>query len=178
MASSAHTDDMPTAAPSRLAIPSTSLLAFALVAGQFALILLAVERFELENEAFRNVLRLAFAGFWIHHFLPLRLRQPFFLLLSLASVAWVLGVDANGWSAAAGFGRTAALLGIGAALVGICHLPLPWLGRVSLLGVAGAGLAVLRTGTFVDLGPWSAVWPSSARCSCSGSSSTSTTSRT
>jgi len=159
MASSAHTDDMPSVAPSRLAIPTTSALAFALVAGQFALILVAVERFELENEAVRNVLRLAFAGFCVHHFLPLRLRQPFFLLLSLGSIAWVLGVDATGWSPAAGFGRTAALLAVGSALVGICHLPLPWLGRVGLLAAAGAALALLRTGTWLDLGPWAAVWP-------------------
>jgi hypothetical protein len=35
---------------------------------------------------------LAFAGFAIHAFLPLRYRLPFFLALSLAGIALVLGV--------------------------------------------------------------------------------------
>lgn len=158
MASPALTDEA-TAPRNGFAIPTTSWLAFAAVAAQFALIVGVVDRFALENDAFRNVLGLALGGFVVHHFLPQRLRQPFFLALSLGAVAWVLGMDATGWNAAAGLGRTAAIVAIGAGLVGICHLPLPYRARVALLLAAGAGLALLRAGAGIDLGSYAAIWP-------------------
>jgi D-alanyl-lipoteichoic acid acyltransferase DltB (MBOAT superfamily) len=50
------------------------------------------------------------------------------------------------------------LIGIGLALIGICHLPVAFPIRVGLLTLAGAGLALLRA-ELID-SPWSAaVWP-------------------
>jgi len=139
--------------------PQATWLAFAWVALQFAAIVVVVERFALENEAFRNVFRLAYAGFLVHHLLPQRARQPFFVGLSFASIAWVLGTGAGGWDPASGLGRTALLVAIGGGLIGICHLPLTFFARAALLLAAGAGLALLRTGAWLDLGSAGAIWP-------------------
>ncbi len=160
MASSAALDESTARRPSsRFAEITSPSLGFLAIAVQFALVLAVVERFALESDAVRSVLRLAFAGFFIHHFLPSRFRQPFFLALSLAGIAWVLGSEPGGWNAVAGLGRMAVIVVVGCGLVGLCHLPLPYAGRVALLLGAGAGLAFLRSGAGPDIGAYAAIWP-------------------
>jgi len=114
---------------------------------QLALLMLIFRQFQIESSAFLRVALLAFGGFVIHAVLPMRFRLPFFLILSLAGIALVFGVRNGGW-----------LVGLGAILVGVCHLPLPFHVRVTLLVLAAALLALLR----VDWihAPWSqAIWP-------------------
>ena len=159
MASPAALDESTAKRPSRFAEITSPSLSFLAIAVQFALVLAVVERFALESDAVRSVLRLAFAGFFLHHFLPSRFRQPFFLALSLAGTAWVLGSEPGGWNAMAGIGRMGVIVVVGCGLVGLCHLPLPYAGRVALLLGAGAGLAFLRSGAGPDIGSYAAIWP-------------------
>jgi D-alanyl-lipoteichoic acid acyltransferase DltB (MBOAT superfamily) len=122
-------------------------LRFGLVAVQLALLAWAIHRFGIESAGFQRLTLLAFAGFAAHAWLPVRGRLPFFLALSLAGFALVLGVANAAW-----------IVAIGLALIGLCHLPAPWSVRIGLLVAAGAGLAWLRTQPFAA--PWSAaVWP-------------------
>jgi hypothetical protein len=133
-------------------------LGLALVAVQCLAILFLVERFHLENETFRTVLRIALAGFVVHHFLPLRFRMPFFLALSIGTIAFCLGLQQGEWDAPRSIMRTGLLLSIGAALIGICHLRIPFMARVALLIAAAGCLAVFRGGiiAFAEL---DAIWP-------------------
>jgi hypothetical protein len=114
---------------------------------QCGLLVFLIQRFNLENPAFRQIMLLAFGGFLIHYFLPLRLRLPFFLLLSFAGIGIVLGLQPAAW-----------LIGLGLLLVGICHLPVGFPARVVALLVAGGILASMRMGQIPV--PWSdAIWP-------------------
>jgi hypothetical protein len=107
---------------------------FVSIALQLGLLVLVVRQYELENQAFyTNIMLLTFYGFLIHYFLPLRYRLSFFLLLSLAAIAGVLGLANGAW-----------LVAIGLGLIGICHLPIPFSFRVAFLVAAGVGLAFLR----------------------------------
>jgi hypothetical protein len=107
-------------------------LRFTLVAIEFGLVVLLIRLFALEGSNFGNLAVLAWAGFLVHHFLPLRWRMPFYVALSIAGVALVIGprgalcVFVGGW-----------------ALIGVCHLPVRLsvrLGILVLLGGAGVAL--------------------------------------
>src|SRR5215213_4088144 len=99
----------------RAAAPSPEILKFAAIMLQLALLAVLIKRYELESPAFFDLTLLTFAGFAIHYFLPMAYRLPFFLALSVASIVMVLGVAQAAW-----------LLGIGLAIVGLCHAPLPF----------------------------------------------------
>jgi D-alanyl-lipoteichoic acid acyltransferase DltB (MBOAT superfamily) len=120
---------------------------FGLIVAQLLLVLLLFRQFQIENSGFLQIAQIAFAGFLIHAFLPLRFRLPFFALLSLAGTALLLGAENFAW-----------LFGIGIVLIGICHIPVSYRMRVALLVLAGAALAVQRAGIWPS--PWSeAIWP-------------------
>src|SRR3546814_731427 len=104
-------------------------------------------QFEIENNAFREVAVLDFAGFAVHYLLPQRFRLPFFAGLSVVAVLFVFGLADGAW-----------LLGFGLLLLGICHLPFSlWL-RIGLL--VGAGLFAAAARIEWIPGPWSqAIWP-------------------
>src|SRR5229473_291471 len=108
---------------------------FAVVAAEFGLLVLVIRLFELESARFGDLAVLMWIGFIVHHLLPLRLRMPFFVILSLAGLKLVAG-------------GTIALCvtGGGLALITVCHLPVPFGLRVGLLLLAGALLACLRAG--------------------------------
>src|SRR5436305_1743893 len=63
---------------------------FLAIAVQFGLIVLVLSFWHVENLSLVRLMQLAFAGFVVHHFLPLRFRLPFFALLSVVAV--VMGV--------------------------------------------------------------------------------------
>jgi len=116
------------------------------IALQLGLLIVLIYQFDLVNASFQNLCILTFFGFLVHASLPRQMRLHCFLALSLAGIVLVLGVESL-W-----------LLALGLVLIGICHLPLPYWGRLALLAAAGAALAVLRAGD-ADL-PWSsALWP-------------------
>jgi D-alanyl-lipoteichoic acid acyltransferase DltB (MBOAT superfamily) len=117
------------------------------VLSQLLLALLVTYLYSVENTAFFRVFALATAGFAVNLVLPMRLRLPFFALLSIGGVFAVFGAADGLW-----------LIGCGLVLIGLCHLPLSVPARVAVLLVAGGGLAVSRGGLFEA--PWSAaVWP-------------------
>ena len=106
---------------------------FLAVALQFGLIVLLVRAFHLESLTFGRVMILTFAGFLIHHYLPMRFRLPFFALLSLAATIRVAHMQI-------GF----VLVPIGLGLIALCHLPIPFWARVASLGTFGAALTLMR----------------------------------
>jgi len=138
---------------SGLSAPSSAdrsgALALLRTAVQTGLLVLLMHQYHIESLlVYHNIMLLAFYGFLLHHLLAPDYRLPFFLLLSLACILCVFGAVNGAW-----------LIGIGLLLIGICHLPLPYLARVGLLLLAGAALVVLRVDRFVHA-PWSsAIWP-------------------
>ncbi len=124
-----------------------SVANFLLVVAQLGLLLLLLRQFQIESAAFRLLAMLAFAGFAVHAWLPLRLRLPFFAVLSLAGIVVVMGAANAAW-----------LVAIGLVLIGICHLPLSFAARGALLGAVAAVLVLQRAGHLPF--PWSdAIWP-------------------
>ena len=116
------------------------------LASELGLLLFVIYYFKLESQAFFHLAVLASGGFLVHYFLPLRYRLPFFFALSLAGLGLVLGWQA-GW-----------LIALGMALIGTCHLPVPFSVRVFILLAMAAALTALRAGWAQS--PWSiAIWP-------------------
>jgi D-alanyl-lipoteichoic acid acyltransferase DltB (MBOAT superfamily) len=129
------------------AVGWNSVLKFGGVVTQLALLLVVMRQFQIESNAFVRIAALAFGGFVVHHWLPFRFRLPFFMVLSIASVVLVFGIF-NG----------ASLVGFGALLIGVCHLPVRFAVRIGLVCVSAAALVLFRIEWFH--GPWSqAIWP-------------------
>jgi len=131
-------------------------LQFLAVLLQFALIAIVIDNWHLESQPLARLMWLAVAGFAIHHLLPQRLRLPFFALLSLVAVITGVGhLGPNVFTGWLGGRMTTAnflyhlfpgltLVGIGLALIGLCHLPIRFGARIGLIAMAGIGLAFLR----------------------------------
>jgi len=114
---------------------------------QLGLLALVIHKFQIESVVFFRLALLAFAGFVVHALLPFRFRLPFFLVLSLAGIGLVLGLKSAIW-----------LIAIGAALIGICHLPVSFRIRGLLLVGAAILLAAQRATWLPSF--WSdAIWP-------------------
>lgn len=136
-----------------------TLLGYVLILAQFVLILLVLQRFDIQTSGFRRAFYVAVPGFVINQFLPRRWRLPFFGMLSVGGTFFVLGgAPPWSWDLAAASWRTALLLGIGGVLIGICHLPIGLWKRVGLLVAVAAAVAALRSG-LVGSQPSAAVWP-------------------
>jgi hypothetical protein len=120
---------------------------FVAIAVQFALIVALVSLFAIESKAFEQLLLLAFGGFFVHHFLPARMRLACFALLSVAGAWMVIGAVNTAW-----------LLGLGGALIGLAHAPVRFLWRVLAMLAVGTAFVVLRAGAIGSSVP-SAVWP-------------------
>lgn len=134
--------------PTLFSLERPQVSKFSIIILQLGLLVLVMRMFRLENQAFyHNLMQLTLYGFLIHYFLPSRYRQAFFLLLSLAAIAGILGFVNSLW-----------LVGIGLALLGICHLPVSYNLRVAILLAVGVILASLRAGwiqaTWLDV-----IWP-------------------
>jgi hypothetical protein len=116
------------------AVDGMSLAKFIGITVQLGLLGLVMYQFELENRALSQyIMPLTLGGFVVHHFLPKAYRLTFFLLLSLAGFLLIFGLVNGAW-----------LIGLGLALVGLCHLPIAFGGRVVILLLATALLAFLR----------------------------------
>ena len=63
-----------------------SVAQFVAIVVQFGLIVVVLDFWQLESQLLARVMWLAFAGFIIHHLLPVRFRLPFFAMLSLVAV--------------------------------------------------------------------------------------------
>jgi len=132
------------------------LAPFLAVLAQFGLVVMVVDYWQLESLSLVRLMQLAFVGFVIHHLLPLRFRMALFAILSLLATIIIVGqIGPKVWIAGL-TGRMSlgnfsyhfipglTLIGIGLALIGICHLPIRFGIRVGLVAAAGAGLVVLR----------------------------------
>jgi len=106
------------------------------ISAQLALLFVLLRLFEIEPGAgLPRILPVVFAGFVVHAALPVSWRLPFFLLLSLSVIVMVLGPV-----------PAALLVGIGLCLIGLCHLPIPFPARISLLLVMTVVLASWHAG--------------------------------
>jgi D-alanyl-lipoteichoic acid acyltransferase DltB (MBOAT superfamily) len=112
---------------------SAELLGFGLTVVQVALAIGVIWLYQLESRTFFHIGLLMGAGFVVHAALPLRARLPFFAMLSAAAVIRAFGVRDG-----------ILLLGVGTALVAICHVPVRWSARIALLILAGVGLTLVR----------------------------------
>src|SRR5262245_10589887 len=118
-----------------------------LVLAQLGALWLVVRAFAIESPAFERVFRGVLVGYALQIVTPARFRLPLFAALSAAAAVIVFGVAQAGW-----------LIGIGLALIGLAHLPLPFGVRVVSILVAGVALAMFRSGAWPA--PWSPViWP-------------------
>ena len=115
---------------------------------QLGVLVFVIRQFHLENPAlYHNIMVLTFYGFVIHYFLPSHYRLPFFLFISLAAIAGILG-----------FVNSILLIGLGLGLIGICHLPVSYNARVAILLLVGVVLAALRAGWIQN--SWlDVIWP-------------------
>lgn len=139
-------------------ILANRFLGFLAIAAQLFAVAKVIERFQIETAAFRSVVDLGLWGFVLHYWLPRAWQLPGFALLSLGSLAAVLGMHPGAWSPALAFERGAWLAGIGAVLIGICLAPLALRARVALLALAGALLCACRVGSLALPIP-AAIWP-------------------
>jgi hypothetical protein len=122
------------------------LARFSILAGELGLLILVVRLCKLEGGGFGDLAVLAWMGFVIHHFLPMRMRLPFFVALSLGGLALITGWWTAGW-----------VILVGLLLIGMCHLPIRWPLRLGLLALAGVVLAALRLEWLTTHGR--SIWP-------------------
>ena len=120
---------------------------FTVIALQLLAVLVVLRQFQIEGKAFVELAALSFVGFAVNAFLPLQWRMAFFAWLSLVAIAFVLGPVNAAW-----------IIGIGAVLLGICHLPIALRWRGVLLLLAG-GVLMAQRSRWLPI-PWSeAIWP-------------------
>ena len=108
---------------------------FLALAVQLGLVLGVAVLYRIElAQGFGMLAPVIFLGFLAHSWLPMRIRLPFFLLLTLAAIALQLRWDGL-W-----------LVALGLALLMLCHLRISWSLRVVLVLLFGVGLGALRLG--------------------------------
>lgn len=111
---------------------------FAIIAAQVGFIAFALRLYDIENIGFSKYLTtLIFCGFIANHFLPAAQRPLYFLLLSLAGLLGVMHLK-----------NTLLIVGIGFALVFICHLRIALAARIAALIATMAALAAFRAELF------------------------------
>src|SRR3954463_3891708 len=132
----------------RRTFPISEALKFAAILLQLVLLAVVIKRYNLESPAFYSITLLAVGGFAVHYFLPLAYRMSFFLALSLASIVMVMGPTPAAW-----------LIALGIGLIALCHVPLPFSMRITLLVVAACVLGAIRSGWLLPSVVPLAVWP-------------------
>ena len=66
---------------------------FSLLFAQLVALVWVVRAFRIEERAFLTMMGVATGGFFVHYWLPFRLKEPFWILTSLGGAALMLGVD-------------------------------------------------------------------------------------
>lgn len=101
---------------------------------QLYLIVRIVELYQIEgSNGFGFITQVVLYGFLVNAILPKKFRPTFFLGLSILGLAAVIGIVPSIW-----------LVGFALMLFGMCHLPIPMWGRVTLILAAGVVFALLR----------------------------------
>ena len=138
-------------------VEQVRLLPLLLIALQFGLFLVVFYQYDLESRAFLHLGIVAFFGFLIHYFLPLRHRRRFFAGLSIVCLATVFGFQLEQWTLV-GLAHAGWIVAFGLGIIAICHLRIGFRARVALVILVGLVFSVLRTGIWPM--PWSPViWP-------------------
>ena len=129
--------------PGSVSDPISAATPFIIIALQLGLLLLAIDLYRIEARAGLPELKyLIFGGFVVHAWLPLKWRRPFFFTLTLAAMIVMFGWVNAAW-----------LAGVALAMIGLCHLPIPFWSRVLLVIITGVGLAVFRFVWFITEWP-------------------------
>jgi D-alanyl-lipoteichoic acid acyltransferase DltB (MBOAT superfamily) len=130
------------------------------VCAQVVLVGLIMSVASIETLGFRRVVYIAAVGFVVNHVLPSRYRLPFFVALSLFSMAVALGGSPTARIAdrSLGLARAGSIVGIGVVLIAICRLPIGFWKRGALLALVGAIVAGFRAGAW-DSRVLAVVWP-------------------
>jgi hypothetical protein len=144
---SQDTDIKASPGPSLVKIAWVHLGRVAVVAVQLVLLFLIIRTFSIEGSALLKVFAICTAGFVIHALLPLSLRMPFFVLLSLAAIGVLLGPAQGVY-----------LVALGMLLIGLAHLPVKFGVRLVLILAVGGGLAACRS-NLLPCARLSAIWP-------------------
>ncbi len=119
----------------------------AVVLVQFGLVIVLLRELDLLPPVIHRMLAIVGAGFLVHHFLPPRWRMKFFVGLSIGTTCFIAGAP-----------TTAALVAIGAVLIGLAHVPAPFPVRAGLVAASIAVLAYVRS--VPDMVPaLEPVWP-------------------
>ena len=115
---------------------------------QLGLALWLSRAFHIESPAFYlRILPLAVCGGIVNHLLPPHYRPAFFSALGIYGTLVVFGSGPGGW-----------MVGLGLALIGLCHLPISFRWRVIVLFLVTAVLMLMRAGWIKT--PWPGViWP-------------------
>jgi hypothetical protein len=136
------------ATPDRSAgVRIAGLVGVGLIALQLAAATQVLRLLAFESKTLYDVMVLALIGFPINALLPLPYRKPFFALLSVASVGLVFG-----------FGAGAILLGLGAVVIGACHVPVAFRYRLALVGAVILVYVALRV-SWISTPIPPRVWP-------------------
>jgi alginate O-acetyltransferase complex protein AlgI len=106
-----------------------------------------IEERAFQGRAFQMLVTLALVTLPAHYLAPFRWKKPLFVAISLAGLFWVFGVQV-----------ATIVVGFAAALIGICSLPMPWIGRAALMTALAAALACARPGMASAIIPDN-VWP-------------------
>jgi alginate O-acetyltransferase complex protein AlgI len=116
------------------------------------LLLLVFKVYRIEERAyqgrtFQMLTTLAFLAMPVHYLVPFRWKKHFFVGVSMAGLYWVFGI------------QVAAIVFVCATvLIGICLLPIRWIGRAAIVVTLATALGFVRVGT-VHVGVPDGVWP-------------------
>jgi len=135
-----------TSAPA-ISVRAEPILRFASLVLGLGLAVLLIQQYRLENRTLFYIAALAAAGFAVHALLPLAYRLLFFVSLSFAGFALAFTLSDAAW-----------LIGIGLTLIGLCHVPVRFWLRVTLVVVAGIALSLARARA-IPTPVGNAVWP-------------------
>jgi len=92
-----------------------------------------IEERAFQGRAFQMLVTLALAALPLHYLAPFRWKKPLFVAVSIAGLFWVFGTQV-----------AFIVLAFATMFIGICSLPIPWIGRVITLGAMAAALACAR----------------------------------
>ena len=94
-----------------------------------------IEERAFQGRAFQTLVTLALVALPVHYMAPFRWKKPLFVAISILGLFCVSSAQI-----------AAIVLGLATVLIGICFLPISWIGRATLIGGVALVLAVARSG--------------------------------
>jgi len=106
-----------------------------------------IEERAFQGRAFQMLVTLTLVALPFHYLAPFRWKKPLFVAVSLGGLFGVFGAQV-----------AAVVLLFAAILIGLCSLPIPWIGRAAIMTALAAALACARPGLAHAVIPDN-VWP-------------------